>query len=440
MKRITEYLSGSTAVLFQVALTGWMFALSEINFDFVYMELNYFLLSAVLLGAYCINTIVMRRGIGVPLFVSLQILLVAAGVFAFVKSAVIEPYELRTLIINCIIYCLGFAVAAFLSWMPTNQSGILLRFDALAVMIIIMMALDHIIGMPGARGSIAMCGVCILLCLLSAVSIKSGALLGRGGAVEGNPALGRIMLVVVAVLMGAMAILVVVFAAGEVKSISEFLLNIVTACVGAVKAALLWLYSLLERLVLWLTQFMKDTPMESVGMPAAGGAAPELMEEVDVSLPRWLWAVPVAIAVAALAFFVFRLRKYKAVKLTVRSHVVTKVHRESGLMEALRELWKKLKTELAFRFNCVRYRRSSAGLLVWCEKKCPRELSRRSGESGESFLLRLGEGLGGEEERSLAALALLVQRSFYSPKPQTVPKELYKSIKKIRFKTAKPVS
>ena len=103
MKRFTEFLSGSAAVLFQVALTGWMFALSRINFDFVAMDLNYVLLSAVILASFYINSIIMRRGLKVPLFVLLQIVFIAVGIFTFVKTTFIEPYELRTIIINCII-------------------------------------------------------------------------------------------------------------------------------------------------------------------------------------------------------------------------------------------------------------------------------------------------------------------------------------------------
>ncbi len=436
MKRFTEYLSGSAAVLFQVALTGWMFALSEINFDFVSMELNYLLLSAVMLGAYYLNSIVMRRGLSVPLFALLQVFILAAAVFAFVKSARTEPYELRTIIINCIVYCLGFAVVVFLSWNPTNQNGILLRFDALAMMIVIMLVLDHVLYMPGARQCLNMCFISLIITILSAVSLRSGALLGRGSAVEGNPALGRIMLIVVAAAMGVLALLVIIFAAGEVKSFSEFLLKIINICISAVKTVLLWIYSLLERFLLWLSQFMKDTPMESIGAETVGGMPDAPMEETELSLPRWLYAIPAAIVLAVFAYIVFRLRKMKAVTLRTRSHVITKVRRESGLMEALRALWARMKGEMLFRFNCLRYRRSSAGLLVWCQKKCPKELSRRTGESGESFLLRIGKSLGEEGESHLASLAELVQRSFYSPKPEKVPKELYKAIKKLRFKTS----
>jgi len=434
MKRFTEYLSGSAAVLFQVALTGWMFALSEINFDFVSMELNYVLLSAVMLGAYYLNSILMRRGLSVPVFVLLQLLMLAVGIFAFVKSVHTQPYELRTVIINCIVYCLGFAVTIYLSWSPTNQNGVLLRFDALAIMIVIMLVLDHILVMPGARGCLSMCFVTLILTILSAVSLRSGALLGRGSAVEGSPAFGRIMLIVVAAVMALLAMMVIIFAAGEVKHFSDFLLNIITVIFSAVKTALLWLYSIVERFVLWLTQFMKDAPMESLGAESMG-AMPEVpVEEGDISLPRWLYAIPATIVAAALAYVVFRLRKLRAVTIRSRSRMITRARRESGLVEALQALWAKMREEIIFRWKSILYRHSSAGLLLWCEKKCPQELARSIGESGEFFLLRLGKSIGGEGESHLAALAKLVELSFYSRKPATVPAELYKSIKKLKFK------
>ncbi len=434
MKRFTEILSGSAAVLFQVALTGWMFALSEINFDFETMRLNYILLSAVMLGAYYLNIVIMRRGLPVPLFVLIELAFVAAGIFAFVRSVYLVPYELRTVILNCIIFCLGFAVTAFLSWSPTNQNGILLRFDALAVMIVIMLVLDHVLVIPGARGALNMCYVTLVLTVLSAVSLKSGSLAGRGGAVEGNPALGRIMLFVVAGVIALLALLVVIYAASGVKSFSEFLLSAINLCIDAVKTALIYLYGLLERFVRWLSQFAKDTPMESVGMPGVGSVVTEPTEDVDISIPVWIYYVLAAIAAAVLAFILFRMRKVRTVKVASRAVVVTKLRRESGLAKALRELWQKLKAALRFRWNCLRYRRSAAGLLVWCEKKAPEPLARRTDESGERFLLRLGMSLGGEAANTLSELAGLVERSFYSPSSVKAPAGLYKAVKKTKFK------
>lgn len=438
MKRFTEILSGSAAVLFQVALTGWMFALSKINFDFVSMELNYVILSAVLLCAYYLNLIIMRRSMPVPLFIIIEIAMVAVGVFTFVRCIETDPYELRTVIINCIVYCLGFFVAAFISWSPTNQNGVLLRFDALAIMTLVLLVLDHFIGMPAARGCLNMCYVSLVLTLISAISIKSGALLGRGRAVEGNGALGRILLFILVGIMGLIAFLAIIYASSGVKSFSEFLLNVIKTCLNALKTAFLYLYGLLERFVLWLSQFAKDVEMEAVGaQPGVRNPNYEEVQQLDISVPGWIYAVLIGIAVAALLYLLLRLRKLKTVKISSRKAVLTKVRRQSGLAEALRELWKKLSEAMLFRWNCLRHRKSPAGLLAWCEKKSPEEIRRQSGESGEAYLLRIGRFLGAESETNFARLATLVEQSFYSNSYSEVPPELYKALKKTKFRIKK---
>ncbi len=437
MKRFTELLSGSAAMLFQVALTGWMFALSEINFDFESMGLNYLWLSAVMLAAYYINMVIMRRGVSVPVLAIINTILVAAGAYVFVKSVYLVPFQLRTVIINCIIYCLGFAVAAFIAWSPTNQNGILLRFDGLAVMCVLLIVLDEILVLPGAGGALGMCFVCLALSLLAAISIKSGALMGRGGAVEGNAALGRILLFVLFGILGALALVVIIFAASGFKSFSQFLLNIINAIVGGVKAVLRFLYEMLERFVTWLAQFFDDAPMAAVGMEPGADMNLPPGEEAMGSLPSWIYYVLIAIAVAAIVYIIFRLRKVRTTKVVRKAVVVTSVRRESGLKKALKELWERLRTELRFRYNCLRYGRSAPGMLVWCEKHAAEGMGRKTHESGQSFLRRLGTELGGESEKNLAELALLVERSFYSPKPATLPQELYRAIKKTKFKVEK---
>ncbi len=438
MKRFTEILSGSAAVLFQVALTGWMFALSRINFDFVHMELNYFVLSAVLLCAYYLNYIIMRRSIPVPAFIVIEAAMVAIGIFAFVRCIETEPYQLRTVIINCIVYCIGFAAAAFVAWTPTNQSGVLLRFDALAIMTVIMLALDHIIGMPAARGCLNMCYVTLALTLMSAVSMKSGALAGRGSAVEGNGAMGRILLFVLAGIMGLIALLAVIYASSGVKSFSEFLLSLIKTCLNALKIAFLYLYGLLEKFVRWLSQFAKDVEMEAEGMqPGVGNPDIEGIAPMDVSIPGWIYAVLIALAAAVLIFVLFKLRKLRTARISSRAVSLTKVQRQSGLAAAIRELWKKLKSAIVFKWNCIRYRRSPAGLLVWCQKKGREELARLEGESGETYLRRIAGLIGGESAKALTALALAVERSFYSPKREGVSKELFRAVRKVKFKLSK---
>ncbi|MBO5976569.1 MAG: hypothetical protein J6P94_05280 [Oscillospiraceae bacterium] len=438
MKRFTEILCGSAAMLFQVALTGWMFALSRINFDFVQMELNYLILSAVLLCAYYLDILIMRKGIPAPLFIIVQLAMMAIGIFAFVRCVSVEPFALSTVIINCIVFCLGFVVAAFIAWNPTNQNGILLRFDALAAMIVIMLVLDHVMGIPAAGGCLNMCYVSIALILMSAISIKVGALAGRGGAVEGNGIFGRILLVILGGIMGLIALLTVIYASSGVKSFSEFLLSVIKTCLGAVKRVFLYLYGLLERFLLWLSQFAKETEMEAVGnQMGVGNVNIESSQQMDISVPGWVYGILIAIAVAALIYLLFKLRKLKTAKISSRPVAATKVQRQSGFAEALRELWNKIKASLVFRWNCIRYRKSPAGLLAWCEKKGREELARCKGESGEAYLLRVAAIIGGEGEKALEKLACAVERSFYSPKRENVSDELFRAVRKVKFKLSK---
>lgn len=434
MKRLTEFLSGSAAILFQVALAGWMFSLSVLNFTFDRMGLNYLLLSAVALLAYYINTALLRRGVPAALFAGMQLLFVAAGVFAFLHTVELEPYKTRTVVINCIIYCLSFVVAAYIAWTPASQNGVFARFDILTAMVVVLLAVDHVFTVPGIGGALGMCWLSLALILLAAISQRAGALRGRGDAVQGNPALGRILLCLVFGIIALLAVLVVIYAAGDVKSVSEFLLNVITVCTNGVKAALAYLYGLFERFILWLSQFVDNTPIEGAAVADSAAAAVTTEEVLPGGLPGWLYYIPGGIVAAALALLIFRLRKHKMGAVKSRTVAVTRARRESGLAAALRTFWQKITAEVHFRYHCLRHRRSAPGLLVWCEKKASGDLARACGESGEGFLLRLGRSLGGEAETTLSALAQLVERSFYSPQPAPVPAALYKAVKKTDFK------
>lgn len=434
MRRFTEYLSGAAVVLFQVALTGWMFVLSEVNFDFSHMKLNYIQLSALMLAAYALNLIMLRRGVSVPVYAAVQVFVVAGGVFVFIRAAEMEPFVLRTLVINCIVYCIGFVVTAMVAWVPTDQNGMVRRFDILAAMIALMLVLDHLLGFPGADGAVGMCCFSLLLTLLASVSLKSGALAGRGSAVHGNPVFGRILLFAVFGLIALIALLVLLYAASGIGSFSEFLIGILTACFEGIKAAFRMIVRLLDRLAQWLSQFSDDTSMEPLEMEGMGSLTLPPMEETEIVMPVWIYYLLAAAVFAVIAFVVFRLRKLRAAKIRPRVAVIVEARRESGLKAALRDFWKMLYGEMRFRFQCLRYRRSSAGLLVWCEKRAPEELRRSDNESGECFLRRLGKALGEGAEQTLAELACFVERSFYSPIPVEIPSELYKRVKRIEFK------
>lgn len=439
MKKFTEILSGSAVMLFHVALTGWLFCLSKVNVEFEAMSLNYLALCAVLLPAYYLDLFMLRRGLPVPVFALAQIAFAAIGAWVFVQSAYLQPFKTGTVVMSCIIFCLGFVVADFVAWIPTNESGVLLRFDALTAMIIILLALDHILSLPAAGGAIAMCAVSLFAMLLSGVSMRSGRLAGRGTAVQGDPAVGKILLGVVLGLMALLAGLLVMFATSGMKSFFGFALELGRKCLRAVGAALLWLYGLLERFMLWLSQFASNEPMGAVNAPQSGPVIePDLSGGELSAVPDWLYPALIALAAAAVVFAIFRLRHVRVGKQRFHTGVVRVQTRSSGLKAALGELLLRLKNLVLFRWRCLRFRKTAPGLLLWCEGRVEKSLRRLPGESGESFLRRLSRlGYSPELSAALESLAELVERSFYSPVPVTVPAEVCKSLRRGKFKTEK---
>ena len=438
MKRFTEILSGSAVMLFHVALTAWLFCLSRLNSEFAEMSLNCLPLCAVLLLGYYLDMLMMRKGAPVPVFAAAQIAFVALAVWVFTQSVHLEPYKSGTVIMNCIIYCLGFLVADFVAWMPTNESGVLLRFDALAVMLIILLVLDELLILPAADTAMLMCAVCLVLMLLSAISMRSGRLAGRGRAVTGDPVVGRIALVVVFVLLAVLAVLVVMYATSGMKSFSEFCLMVINAVVAAVKAVLLWLYGLLEAFMLWLSQFAADVEMEAVGLEMSGTAAPEISGGEVGEMPGWIYPVLIVLAAAALVFIVYRLRHVRLGRVHFSVGNVQVQKRQSGLKKALLDALRRGLGALSFGWNCLRWRKTAPGLLAWVERRVEPAQRRRDGESGEAFLRRLSScGFGCELSSALLTLADSVERSFYSPVPAAVPAPVYKTLRRGKFKTEK---
>lgn len=167
MKRSTMILNGSSAVIFQVALTAWMFCLSSINFDFEALGLSFLHICAVPLILYYINFFLLERTVPIPVYIVTQLAFLALGIFLFIKTTVIDPLVLRTMIINGIIYATAFITAAFVAWDPVHTTGLLLRFDFLAIMMILLLLLDNIRVLPAFSSTAAMCGSALVFTLLT---------------------------------------------------------------------------------------------------------------------------------------------------------------------------------------------------------------------------------------------------------------------------------
>ncbi|MGN1001637.1 MAG: hypothetical protein ACI4PC_02610 [Oscillospiraceae bacterium] len=436
MKRSTEILNGLSALLFHVALTGWFFCLSILNVDFTAMSLPYALLFLAAAAAYGLNRLMVNRGVPAPLFVAAQALMVGAGAWLFVSTLRLEPYSLSTAIICCVIYCCAFPTSAFLAYYGVGKNGMLLRFDLLAIMMILLLLLSYYRTMPAFSSTLVLCGVALAAAVLSQIAERAGRYSAAGSSVQGSAAGGRVMLAAAIVFLLLLTGVIVLLAFGGLESVSHFFAELISAIVNGVKTALVFLYGQLERLMRWLaSQMGDDDPMEA-GLGMQGGAATDVdYGEGELALPAWLGYAAIAVAAILFVWILFRLRRGGVKRMgrrTVRRRVRTK--RESGLSLALAGLFAGLKGKLLYRVNCVRYRKTAPGLLAWCEKKAGGELGRRAGESGEQFLLRLAQSRDGDGEApALRSLAEAVERSFYSPGPAPVSRELYAAVRKLKF-------
>lgn len=435
MKRSSEILSSVAAVLFHVALGGWLFCLSVISFDFEGMGLNFLLLSLAAVAAYGINCFLLKRGVPAPLYVVVQAVMTAAGAWLFVKTLYLEPFVLRTAVISCVIYCFVFPSTAYIAYFGVGKNGMLLRFDLLAVLMILLLLLSYFKDMPAFSSTLTMCALALAVTILAQISERAGRFSSGGSKVQGSAVGARVLLGAAFAFVLLLTGVITLLAFSGVESVSRFFAQVLTAAANGVKSALVFLYRQLERFMVWLASMMDDAPMEAAGVGmGAGGAAPIDYGEGELELPAWLAYAAAAVGAALFAWVLFRLRR-SGLKKTGGRRLLRRVSakRENGLSPALAGLFAAMGERLRYRIDCVRYRRTAPGLLVYCEKKAGKEQSRREGESGEEFLLRLARRREGEDASTLRSLAEAVERTFYSPRPAPVSRELYAAVKKLKF-------
>jgi len=432
MKRSAAYLGGAAVALLLVALSGWLYCLSKINFDYTVMRVNFLWLSLGALAAFGVNCVLLRRGVPVPVFAAAQVLLAGCAVFVFLHSVHLEPVKLRTMLIVGAVYTLIWPATAFAAYEAPRKNALLLCFDLSAILLATLLLLDRFLELPALAPCAGMCLVSLAAALLALVAERAERLSGNAESVAGNRGAGRLLLALCFAAVLGLAALVAAVASGGIRTAAE-------ACAAALRwlwtqilTGLRWLYGLLERFLLWLSRFAPDLPEEAGGGPAMTGMEEaEALQEMSLYLPWWFYAALGALVLALLAWIVWKLRRHRFGRVGVRSvRRATVTRRESEASGALRELLDRWKKALRYRLNCMLLRKTAPGLLAWCERKAPKCDARRAGESGEAFLRRLAEARAAPP---LAELAALVERSFYAPAPTPVSAELYRAVRRTKF-------
>lgn len=424
MKRLSDTLSGVTLALTYLALLGWMLCIfgPAQGYAVRFSPLPPLLALIAVCG---VGRIALERGVALPAFLLLETLLTAGGVAALQYGLVLEPQSVGTRITLGVFYVLMAAFCANAAWSGVRLETLTLCFDGMVVFSVLLLLIDQAIALPMKRTALALCLSAMLVSLCALVAARTEKNAARGSRA------GQLLPVLLISLLAAAGILIAVFASSGAQSLSAFLLDIVRAALGAAKAVLLFAYHMIERFCLWLSQFFDPASQTPVPIdPMEAPEFPEDMEPATVS-PVLFYAVA-ALALGGLGYLVFRLRK-------LRLHRAPRVwksrpaERRSGWQGALRKLLSALASRIRYRFDCVRFRRTAAGLLDWCERHVPRSMRRRPDESGARFLLRLAAERDGEEADALRELAELVERSFYSRERPEASRALCRAIRRCRF-------
>ncbi len=433
MKRSAIIISGSCAVVFQVALTAWFFCMSSINFRFDALGLDLLALCAVPLVLYYVNLFLLERSVSVPFYMSTQLLFLSIGIFVFLKTSTIEPFVTRTMVINGFVYAITFVVAAYTAWEGPGTAGLLMRFDILAVMIMLLLLLNQVRVLPAFGSTAAMCGSAAVLTLLAIISNRAGNI-GKGAKVQGNSAVGKLLFGAAFVITLLTAAFAAVFVSGSFKNVSQFLVKIAAMILSGIKSVLLFMWRILERFLLWLSEIFAPETVSAPPEELMGIAMPELPPQPEAELPGNALVFVVIVAAALIAFVIFRLRHVHVGKLSRKAVIIETGERHGGVNPALLQLLAKLRGALMFSIDRLRFRKSPAALLILCEKRASAKLKRKTTESGSCYLRKLAVLC---EDRELAKavekLAELVELSFYSPHGVRVDDALYKTIVMAKF-------
>ena len=238
--------------------------------------------------------------------------------------------------------------------------------------------------------------------------------------------------VVLAAVAGLTALVIKLFGSGA-RSVSTAVVRGGKTLFGWIGKGFRAIYGGMERIMDWLSGFVNEPDPGDLAAIGGGGGAELSGEEI---LPRnWLpsWAPKAALALLVVAVVLLLIRICrKTARRTLRTEhpESASVHRVNGFAAALRTSLHRWKQKIIFYVNRFRLRNTAPGLLLRCERRAPKPLRRRAGESGEAFLRRLGECCG---EPALTELADVLERSFYGRSAEAVSGELSRRVRKIKF-------
>lgn len=433
MKSRTEFLGGCAMLLSYTAFICWLFAMTILENNCSFLRFPSLIFALFYLGVYALDVFLVRRDVNLALFVGLQLLLAVCSVMLLINFGVIEPFHKGTVIFMSIFTVCGVLACAYTAGDPVQPKNLIFYFDSMVVLMILMLLFNHATVLFTVTSTLLMCFSAMVLSMLALISTR---VVQEKQAVENrtNHSHGRILIVFAVLLILAFTALLVIFASSGAHSLSQAAYSGLKWLLEALTSAVRMLMEKLEAFLLWLIKFLPDfsydSAEEGLAMETEGGTTSGL----QIPLPRYFLYLGAGVLMILLIRFLLSMVRERSGRDTEAAIISTAAKRSGTLFSGLRLLLRDIGAWLRFHADCIRYRNTAPGLLLWCEKHVPKTKHRKTGESGPAFLLRLSQGeLNETQQNALIQLSHLTEQSFYSPTPIVVPDEICKTVKSCRF-------
>ena len=429
MRKSTVLICDLARALYGAAVFYWFFIFLVMISGVQGVKLDPAVPALGLAAVYAAGSICSGKGMAFWRYAAVQTAVTAAGAVLLFYVLGFGPADLKLKILSETVYVITAGIGAGASAGAVKPQSLTIRFDCCVVMCTIML-------LAGNRTQIDLLAQCIAVLIISMAAIAVALVVLRAedrGQAQGIA--GRALPFALLALIGLISLASYYFAAEGAGRLTEAVITAVKAVLGAIGSALVFIWTQWTRFCAWLAglfpqrDFVPDpvTP-EQTDL----GPVPELEEPSRFAvIVAWVMTALLVLLLAVVVYYVLRnirLKRKDRLKLDNRKAV-----RRGGLAEGIRAAVRGLCEKLRYRFACVRYRNTAAGLLAWCESRVPRADRCRRDETGSAFLMRIAGGREEEEAKALNSLAVLVEKEFYGKERQPVPAGLKAAVRRCRF-------
>ncbi len=423
MKKSVAFIYAAARVLFSAAVFYWFVIYMLIVAESESFSLSVAYPLAGYAAVYIAGQFAASKELAFWPYAAIAAAVTAAGLAATELGISVAPENVKLRVFIGFAYAVASGLIASAAVKEIKTERLTIRFDVSVVLCAAMLLTQRYLPRPETATSVA-----LLVAAMAVIVVALTLMRSKDNASAAGLA-GKAVPFVLIALSGLVTYVLYVLGSGGAKSIADAIVSGIKAVWGAITAALAFLWGLWTSFCSWIASLLpageaKPQPENTV---RPDQQIPDVSEpsEFAVIIMYVMTALLIIAAVAGiyLALKNIRFRRKNISRRTNRTAVRT--GGSGSLKEALSRLW----ARIVYKFTCIRYRNTAAGLLAWCESKAPKGQEKVQGESGAHFLRRLSVSLAAPDAEALDQLASVVEQSFYSKKAPAVGPELCKRVR-----------